>query len=42
VAESSLVPGIGPVGPPGNTSYAQTKGSVVDSHPRVVSNLIVD
>ncbi|MDT4899768.1 MAG: hypothetical protein QOJ78_698, partial [Pseudonocardiales bacterium] len=31
-----------PVGAPGPTSYAQKKGSVVDSQPRVVSNLIVD
>ncbi|MDT7708998.1 MAG: hypothetical protein QOG20_4605 [Pseudonocardiales bacterium] len=29
-------------GPPGNTSYAQTKGNVFDTEPRVVSNLIVD
>src|SRR4051795_632127 len=29
-----------PVGPPGPTSYAQTSGSVIDSQPRVVSNLI--
>ncbi|WP_304441378.1 peroxidase family protein, partial [Kineosporia sp. R_H_3] len=41
-AEDSNVPGIGPVGPPGATSYAQTSGSVVDSEPRTVSNLIVD
>ena len=41
-AEDSTVPGIGPVGPPGLTSYAQTSGSVVDSEPRTVSNLIVD
>ena len=31
-----------PVGPPGPTSYAQTSGSVVDSEPRVISNLIAD
>jgi hypothetical protein len=31
-----------PVGPPGPTSYKQKKGSVVDSQPRVISNLIVD
>lgn len=31
-----------PVGPPGPTSYAQTSGSVVDSQPRMISNLIVD
>ncbi len=31
-----------PVGPLGPTSYAQTSGSVVDSEPRMVSNLIVD
>ena len=40
--EDSTVPGIGPVGPPGGTSYAQKSGSVVDSRPRVVSNLVVD
>ncbi|MEA2243784.1 MAG: hypothetical protein QOD24_3340, partial [Solirubrobacteraceae bacterium] len=34
--------GLGPVGPPGPTSYAQKTGSVVDSQPRLVSNLIVD
>jgi Ca2+-binding RTX toxin-like protein len=31
-----------PVGPPGPTSYQQKRGSVVDSQPRVISNLIVD
>ncbi len=31
-----------PVGPVGPTSYAQTSGSVIDSEPRTVSNLIVD
>ena len=31
-----------PVGPPGPTTYAQKSGSVIDSQPRVVSNLIVD
>ena len=31
-----------PVGPLGPTSYAQTSGSVIDSEPRMVSNLIVD
>ncbi len=31
-----------PVGPPGPTSYAQTSGSVIDSEPRTVSNIIVD
>ena len=31
-----------PVGPPGPTSYAQKCGNVVDSQPRVISNLIVD
>ncbi len=41
-AEDSTVPGIGPVGAPGLTSYAQTGGSVVDSEPRMISNLIVD
>jgi Ca2+-binding RTX toxin-like protein len=41
-AEDSTIPGIGPVGPPGQTSYAQTRGSVVDSQPRMISNLIVD
>jgi Ca2+-binding RTX toxin-like protein len=42
VAEDSNIPGMGPVGPPGLTSYAQKKGNVVDSQPRVISNLIVD
>lgn len=41
-AESSTVPGIGPVGPPGPTNYNQTNGVVVDSEPRVISNLISD
>ena len=41
-AESSNIPGMGPVGPPGLTSYSQTSGSVVDSEPRTISNLIVD
>jgi len=41
-AQQAVVPGIGPVGPPGITNYNQTSGSVVDSQPRVVSNLIVD
>src|SRR4051795_6665841 len=31
-----------PVGPPGPTSYKQKQGNVVDSQPRVISNLIVD
>src|SRR6195952_3218005 len=31
-----------PVGPLGSTSYAQKVGNVVDSQPRVISNLIVD
>ena len=31
-----------PVGPLGPTSYAQKTGNVVDSQPRVISNLIVD
>jgi Ca2+-binding RTX toxin-like protein len=31
-----------PVGPPGPTSYKQLSGSVVDSAPRMISNLIVD
>ncbi len=31
-----------PVGAPGPTSYKQKKGSVVDSQPRTISNLIVD
>jgi len=30
------------VGPPGPTSYKQLSGSVVDSQPRMISNLIVD
>jgi len=29
-------------GPPVSTSYAQTSGSVFDSQPRVISNLVVD
>ncbi|MEA2129772.1 MAG: hypothetical protein QOJ85_2663, partial [Solirubrobacteraceae bacterium] len=29
-------------GPPGPSSYAQKKGNVFDSQPRVISNLIVD
>jgi Ca2+-binding RTX toxin-like protein len=41
-AEDSNVPGIGPVGPPGQTTYASKSGSVVDSEPRTISNLIVD
>ena len=41
-AEPAVLPDIGPIGPPGNTSYAQTSGVVVDSEPRTVSNLIVD
>ncbi len=41
-AEDSNIPGIGPVGPPGLTSYTQKTGSVVDSKPRTASNLIVD
>src|SRR4051812_45235149 len=41
-AEDSNVPGIGPVGPAGPTSYAQKTGAVVDSQPPVISNLIVD
>src|SRR3954447_7462793 len=31
-----------PVGPPGPTSYKQKQGNVVDSQPRVISNLIVE
>jgi Ca2+-binding RTX toxin-like protein len=33
-----------PYGPPAGqpTSYSQKRGSVVDSHPRIISNLIVD
>ena len=31
-----------PVGPLGPTSYAQKKGSVIDSQPRLISNLIDD
>ena len=41
-AEDSEIPGLGPVGPPGPTSYTQTSGNVVDSEPRTISNLIVD
>jgi Ca2+-binding RTX toxin-like protein len=40
--ELAVVPGIGPVGPPGLTNYNQTNGVVVDSQPRMISNLIVD
>ena len=29
-------------GPPGSTSYTQTSGNVFDTHPRTISNLIVD
>ncbi|MEQ1485660.1 peroxidase family protein [Methyloglobulus sp.] len=32
----------GVFGPPGLTSYNQTSGAVVDSQPRMISNLIVD
>jgi Ca2+-binding RTX toxin-like protein len=42
LGEDSNMPGMGPVGPPGQTSYAQTTGSIVDSRPRMISNLIVD
>ncbi|WP_286175932.1 peroxidase family protein [Arthrobacter sp. NEB 688] len=31
-----------PVGAPGDTSYAQKTGNVVDAQPRVVSNLVAD
>ncbi|MEP7194343.1 MAG: peroxidase family protein, partial [Actinomycetota bacterium] len=31
-----------PVGQPGPTSYKQVSGSVIDSQPRMISNLIVD
>jgi Ca2+-binding RTX toxin-like protein len=31
-----------PVGAPGPTSYLQKSGSVIDSEPRVISNLVVD
>ncbi|MEV1290056.1 peroxidase family protein [Micromonospora sp. NPDC049679] len=45
-AEDANIPGMGPVGQNdpalGVTTYKQKKGNVVDSHPRVVSNLIVD
>ncbi|MGL5859032.1 MAG: hypothetical protein ACRC35_11650, partial [Angustibacter sp.] len=41
-ADDSAVPGIGPVGPPGRTSYAQRSGAVVDAQPRLASNLVVD
>lgn len=41
-AEDATVPGVGPVGPPGPTSYAQKTGAVVDSQPRLISNLVVD
>jgi Animal haem peroxidase/RTX calcium-binding nonapeptide repeat (4 copies) len=32
----------GTFGPPGSTSYKQKTGNVIDSQPRVISNLIVD
>ncbi|MBC7645335.1 MAG: heme peroxidase, partial [Thermoleophilia bacterium] len=41
-AEDSNVPGIGPVGAPGATTYASKNVNVVDSQPRLISNLIVD
>ena len=41
-AAENVPPGFGPPGPPVSTSYAQKKGSVFDSQPRTVSNLIVD
>jgi len=41
-ADDSNVPGVGPVGPPGQTSYANKNSNVVDSQPRIISNLIVD
>jgi Ca2+-binding RTX toxin-like protein len=39
--ESSNIPAVGPVGPPGQTSYEDAR-NVVDSQPRTISNLIVD
>src|SRR6476659_70541 len=41
-AEDSNIPGVGPVGPPGPTSFKSLRGNVVDSRPRTVSNLVVD
>src|SRR6478609_4253499 len=41
-AEDSNIPGVGPVGPPGQTSFKSKSGNVVDSRPRTASNLIVD
>src|SRR3954451_13281617 len=41
-AEDSNIPGVGPVGPPGQTSFKSKSGSVVDSRPRTISNLVVD
>src|SRR6478736_2208954 len=41
-AEDSNIPGLGPVGPPGQTSFKSKSGNVVDSRPRTASNLIVD
>jgi hypothetical protein len=35
-------PSDGTFGAPGPTSYTQKKGAVIDSQPRVISNLIVD
>ncbi|SDY68853.1 Animal haem peroxidase [Micromonospora pattaloongensis] len=45
-AESAIIPGMGSVNPNNPeltaTTYKQKKGNVVDSQPRVISNLIVD
>jgi Ca2+-binding RTX toxin-like protein len=41
-AEDSNIPGVGPVGPPGPTSFKSLRGNVVDSRPRTISNLVVD
>src|SRR3954454_2663738 len=40
-AESSFIPGLGLVGPPGTTSYTQTTGAVVDSEPRTIPLLLL-
>lgn len=41
-ADDSTVPGLGPVGPVGVTSFTQKTGNVVDQQPRIASNLIAD
>src|SRR6476619_3397193 len=41
-AEDSNIPGVGPVGPPGQTSFKSQSVNGVDSRPRTASTLIVD